>query len=72
MPYLFDSRDAWLLNSDGSYRVAGRNGASAQLMKLVVANLTKDDIVAIAAYVSSRTPPAPASSNSRVARLDNR
>jgi cytochrome c553 len=34
-----------------------RNGASAQLMKLVVANLTKEDMVAIAAYVSSRVPP---------------
>ncbi len=34
-----------------------RNGASAQLMKLVVANLTEDDMVAIAAYVSSRLPP---------------
>ena len=33
-----------------------RNGASAQLMKLVVANLTEDDLVAIAAYVSSRRP----------------
>ncbi len=30
VPYLLDSRDAWLLNSDGSYRVAGRDGASAQ------------------------------------------
>jgi cytochrome c553 len=37
-----------------------RNGASAQLMKLVVANLTEDDMVAIAAYVSSRLPPASA------------
>ena len=34
-----------------------RNGASAQLMKLVVANLTPEDLVAIAAYVSSRMPP---------------
>jgi cytochrome c553 len=34
-----------------------RNGASAQLMKLVVANLSKDDMVSIAAYVSSRVPP---------------
>ncbi|MEO8257063.1 MAG: c-type cytochrome [Acidobacteriota bacterium] len=34
-----------------------RNGASAQLMKLVVANLTEEDMVAIAAYVSSRLPP---------------
>lgn len=30
VPYLLDGRDAWLLNSDGSYRVAERNGASAQ------------------------------------------
>jgi len=37
-----------------------RNGASAQLMKLVVAQLTPDDIVAIAAYVASRFPPAQA------------
>ena len=37
-----------------------RNGASAQLMKLVVANLTEDDMVAIAAYVSSRVPSAAA------------
>jgi len=33
-----------------------RNGPQAQLMKLVVANLTPDDLVAIAAYVSSRPP----------------
>jgi cytochrome c553 len=33
-----------------------RNGPSAQLMKLVVANLTADDMLAIAAYVSSRQP----------------
>ena len=33
-----------------------RNGASAQLMKLVVARLTEEDMVAIAAYVSSRQP----------------
>ena len=35
-----------------------RNGASAQLMKLVVARLTLDDIVAISAYAASRFPPA--------------
>jgi len=34
-----------------------RNGASAMLMKLIVANLTEEDMVAIAAYVSSRVPP---------------
>ena len=36
-----------------------RNGAQAQLMKLVVANLTPDDLVAIAAYVASRPQTAP-------------
>ena len=36
-----------------------RNGAQAQLMKLVVANLTPDDLVAIASYVASRPPSAP-------------
>ena len=35
-----------------------RNGPQAQLMKLVVANLTEDDMVAIAAYVASRPPAA--------------
>jgi cytochrome c553 len=37
-----------------------RNGASAQLMKLVVANLTPDDMLAIAAYVASVPPPSAA------------
>jgi cytochrome c553 len=36
-----------------------RNGAQAQLMKLVVANLTPEDLVAIAAYVASRPQSAP-------------
>jgi cytochrome c553 len=36
-----------------------RNGGQAQLMKLVVANLTQDDLTAIAAYVASRPPNAP-------------
>jgi cytochrome c553 len=36
-----------------------RNGAQAQLMKLVVANLTEEDLVAIAAYVASRPQSAP-------------
>lgn len=34
-----------------------RNGASAELMKIVIANLTPEDMLAIAAYVSSRVPP---------------
>jgi len=42
-----------------------RNGAQAQLMKLVVANLTEDDLVAIAAYVASRPQSAPATAAPR-------
>lgn len=45
-----------------------RRGASAQLMKLVVANLTPDDMVDIAAYVASRAP-APSSPAARTAAL---
>lgn len=30
VPYLHDSRDAWLLQADGSYRRAGEDGLSAQ------------------------------------------
>jgi cytochrome c553 len=47
-----------------------RNGASAQLMKLVVARLTPEDLVAIAAYVSSRLPPGAAPPGKRLARLN--
>jgi cytochrome c553 len=36
-----------------------RNGSQAQLMKLVVANLTPEDLIAISAYVASRPPSAP-------------
>ncbi len=34
-----------------------RNGAGVQLMKQAIANLTEEDLVTIAAYVSSRVPP---------------
>ena len=34
-----------------------RNGAAVQLMKQAIANLNNDDLVSIAAYVSSRVPP---------------
>jgi cytochrome c553 len=46
-----------------------RNGASAQLMKIVVANLTEEDMVAIAAYVSSRLPPVAPTPGKRLAKL---
>jgi cytochrome c553 len=47
-----------------------RNGASAMLMKLIVANLTEDDMVAIASYVSSRVPPAGDHAKEQVTRLN--
>jgi cytochrome c553 len=34
-----------------------RNGAAVQLMKLAIAKLDGDDLVSVAAYVSSRVPP---------------
>jgi cytochrome c553 len=40
-----------------------RNGASAQLMKLAIQRLTKEDMVAIAAYVSGLVPPSAAATN---------
>jgi cytochrome c553 len=33
-----------------------RNGPAAQLMKLAIANLTPEDLVAVVAYVASRPP----------------
>ena len=39
-----------------------RNGQSAQLMKMAIARLDKEDIVAIAAYVAGLVPP-PATAN---------
>jgi cytochrome c553 len=38
------------------FQHGARNGAGAELMKPVVANLTEEDLVSIVAYVSSRTP----------------
>jgi cytochrome c553 len=37
-----------------------RHGEPAQLMKLAIANLTPEDLIAIAAYVASLKPPKPA------------
>jgi cytochrome c553 len=44
-----------------------RRGISSQLMKMVVANLSEEDLVDIAAYVASR-PPTPVAAPPRVAR----
>lgn len=49
-----------------------RNGASAQLMKLVVANLTADDMRDVAAYVSSRQPRHAPAKTTRTAAVTER
>ena len=46
-----------------------RNGASAQLMKLVVAKLTSEDMLAIAAYLASRLPPSGSAPAKQLVRL---
>jgi cytochrome c553 len=46
-----------------------RHGASAQLMKLIVANLTQEDLVSIAAYVASRTPTGAGAPATQTAKL---
>jgi cytochrome c553 len=43
---------------------ATRNAPAVQLMKLAIANLNGDDLVSIAAYVSSRVPPRTSSRSS--------
>jgi len=43
-----------------------RNGVAVQLMKLAIANLNGEDLVSIAAYVSSRVPPRAVSQQTRV------
>jgi cytochrome c553 len=43
-----------------------RNGASAQLMKIAIAKLSPEDLVAVASYVSSRLPPSAAPSEKRM------
>jgi cytochrome c553 len=46
-----------------------RNGAAVQLMKMAVAKLNEDDLVNIAAYVSSRVPPRAHVPEMQTARL---
>ena len=48
---------------ESTLKEGARNGASAQLMKLAIQRLTKDDMVAIAAYVSGLVPPQVAPTN---------
>jgi cytochrome c553 len=49
-----------------------RTSEGAQLMKLATANLTREDLVAVAAYVSSRLPESSPAGVSQTSRLDVR
>src|SRR6185503_7320259 len=60
VPPIADRSPSYMVRQMWDMQQGTRNGASAQLMKLVVANLTEEDMVAIAAYVTSRVPPGPA------------
>jgi cytochrome c553 len=59
VPPIAGGSPSYLIRQLWDIQQGTRNGAQAQLMKLVVANLTGEDLVAIAAYVASRPPSAP-------------
>jgi cytochrome c553 len=46
----------YIVRQLAGFQVGARNSDLDQLMKGVVANLTQDDIISLAAYVASRTP----------------
>jgi cytochrome c553 len=46
-----------------------RNGAAVQLMKMAIARLTPEDLVSIAAYVSSRPLPRVAKTGTLLTEL---
>jgi len=56
VPRIAGRSPSYLFRQLYDLRNANRRGAAAELMKPVVANLTDADMVAIAAYLASRTP----------------
>jgi cytochrome c553 len=56
MPPIAGRSPSYLVRQMLDFQKGNRNGPGAKLMKPVVANLTMQDMVAIAAYVSSRSP----------------
>ena len=56
MPPIAGRSPSYLVRQMLDFQKGNRNGPNAKLMKPVVANLTMQDMVAIAAYVSSRSP----------------
>jgi cytochrome c553 len=56
MPPIAGRSPSYLVRQMLDFQKGNRNGPGAKLMKPVVANLTLQDMIAIAAYVSSRSP----------------
>jgi cytochrome c553 len=56
MPGLAGRSPSYLVRQLFDLKTGKRTGKRAELMKPVVANLTSDDMLAIAAYLASRTP----------------
>lgn len=68
IPAIAGRSPSYLTRQLYDFQQGSRKGALAVLMQPVVANLTQDDFVALAAYVSSR-PPAPVSSSAVPSKL---
>jgi cytochrome c553 len=56
VPQIAGHSPTYIVRQLAGFQVGARNSAMDELMKGVVANLTQDDIVSLAAYVSSRNP----------------
>ncbi len=56
VPQIAGHSPNYIVRQLAGFQVGARNSDLDQLMKAVVANLTQDDIVSLAAYVSSRDP----------------
>jgi cytochrome c553 len=61
VPPIAGRSPSYIVRQMWDIRQGTRNSAAVQLMKLATANLNDEDLVAVAAYVSSRVPPAAAS-----------
>jgi cytochrome c553 len=56
VPRIAGHSPTYIVRQLAGFQVGARNSDLDQLMKGVVANLTQDDIVSLAAYVSSLFP----------------
>jgi cytochrome c553 len=68
MPPIAGRSPSYIVRQLFDMQKGNRNGPNAKLMKPVVANLTIDDMIDIAAYVSSRSPIPSASPTSTTAQ----